>query len=131
MLVSVFYVSEITEDVSDLDVQVILGTAQINNRRLDVTGMLVQSDGHFVQLLEGREEAVDALMARIARDRRHRKIRVLLRETIVTRQFSRWAMALRRRDDVNEELLRLHRDGCESKQETLRLIGTLMRDPPA
>jgi len=121
MLVRVFYVSEIADDVSDLDVQVILGASQINNRRTDVTGMLVQSDGHFAQLLEGREEAVDAIMARIARDHRHRGLRVLLREPTTTRQFARWAMGLRRRDDVQETLTRLH--------EARRLMLALTQQP--
>lgn len=126
MLVRVFYVSEIAEDITDIDVQVILGAAQINNRRLDVTGMLVQSDCHFIQLLEGREEALAVLMAKIERDRRHRNVRVLLHEPIGRRQFSAWAMHLRRRDDIQDETVRLHAEGCATKAEARRLIGVLL-----
>lgn len=126
MLMRCFYVSEIAEGVSDLDVQVILGVAQLNNRRLDVTGMLAQSDGHFAQVLEGRPEAVATLLAKIHADKRHRDVRVLLEEHVVKRQFSRWAMGLVRRDDKAEEMRQLHREGCADEAQARALISTLL-----
>lgn len=53
MLTRIFYVTEIADVLTDIDVQIILGVAQVNSRQLDVTGMLAQSDGHFAQVLEG------------------------------------------------------------------------------
>lgn len=125
-MIRVFYISEIADSVTDVDVQVILGAAQINNRRLDVTGMLAQSDGHFAQLLEGRLEVVLNMVAKIRKDPRHRALRILLEETIVTRQFSHWAMGLMRRDDMSDAMRALHRDGCASKAEARRLVQVLM-----
>ncbi len=126
MLTRVFYVSEIAPGVTDVDMQVVLGIAQVNNRRLDVTGMLVQSDGHFAQVLEGRARVVAALMDRIRADARHVGVRVLLQETIVTRQFARWAMGLIRRDDMVEEMHLLHRDGCADEAKARAMIASLM-----
>ena len=111
-LVRLFYVSEILAPISAVDVQVILGASQIRNRRLDVTGMLAQSEGHFAQVLEGRREAVDSVMARISRDSRHASVHILLEESITRRQFAHWAMGLIRRDDLADELQRWHRDDC-------------------
>lgn len=111
-LVRLFYVSEILAPISAVDVQVILGASQIRNRRLDVTGMLAQSNGHFAQVLEGRREAVDEVMARISRDSRHAAVHILLEESITRRQFAHWAMGLIRRDDLADELQRWHRDDC-------------------
>jgi hypothetical protein len=111
-LVRLFYVSEILAPISAVDVQVILGASQIRNRRLDVTGMLAQSDDHFAQVLEGRREAVDEVMARISRDSRHAAVRILLEESITRRQFAHWAMGLIRRDDLADELQHWHRDAC-------------------
>jgi hypothetical protein len=122
MLIRVFYISEIADSLTDVDVQVILGAAQINNRWLDVTGMLAQSDGHFAQLLEGRLEVVLDMVKKIRKDPRHRALRILLEETIVTRQFTRCAMRLVRRDDMTDVMRALHRDGCASKAETRRLV---------
>ena len=126
MLKRIFYVSEIASGVTDVDVQVILGIAQVNNRRLDVTGMLAQSDGHFAQVLEGRAEAVAALMDRIRADERHVDVRVLLDEPIIRRQFAHWSMGLIRRDDMAEEMHRLHRDGCADEAQARAMIASLM-----
>lgn len=111
-LVRLFYLSEIVAPISDVDVQVILGASQIRNRRLDVTGMLAQSDGHFAQVLEGRREAVDEVMARVSRDARHAALRILMEESVTRRQFVHWAMGLIRRDDLAEHLRHWHRDAA-------------------
>lgn len=129
MLVRHFYVSEIAEGVSDLDVQVILGVAQVNNRRLDLTGMLAQSDGHFAQVLEGRAEAVAALVERIGRDARHRGVRTLLQESASRRQFASWAMGLVRRDDMSAAIAEAHRAGCVDDAHARRLLQALMKLP--
>ena len=126
MLTRVFYISEVAEGVSDIDVRIILGVAQVNNRRLDVTGMLAQSDGHFAQLLEGRSEVIGQLVTRIRADTRHRRVRMLLQDAIGTRQFARWSMGLIRRDDMAEEMQRLHRDGTGSNAQARRMIQQLM-----
>ncbi|MFL6626804.1 MAG: BLUF domain-containing protein [Burkholderiaceae bacterium] len=125
-LVRHFYVSEIAADVTDLDVQVILGTAQMKNRRLDLTGLLAQGDGCFAQVLEGRAEAVAALMVRIRRDPRHRDVRTLLEEPIQRRQFARWAMALVRRDDMSAAMRDAHRHGCADESQARALMQSLL-----
>ncbi len=130
MLIRHFYVSAIAEGVTDLDVQVILGVAQVNNRRLDLTGMLAQSDGHFAQVLEGRSDAVSRLMESIRRDARHRDLRTLLLEPIQTRQFERWAMGLVRRDDMARAMRALHEDGCADEAQARRVIAMLMTNAP-
>ncbi len=126
MLTRVFYISEIVESVTDIDVQVILGVAQVNNRRLDVTGMLAQSDGHFAQVLEGRTDVMRTLLAKIAADRRHRAVRSLLQDSIERRQFARWSMGLVRRDDMAGEMRALHREGCANNAQARQMIQQLM-----
>ncbi len=126
-LARIFYVSEIVTPVSVVDIQVILGAAQVINRRLDVTGMLAQSDGHFAQVLEGRPEAILDVMARIGRNPRHRLIRVILEEPISRRQFDRWAMGLVRRDDMAAEMQLLHQAGAMAADEARVLVQRLLR----
>ncbi len=130
MLTRVFYISEIVESVTDIDVLVILGVAQVNNRRLDVTGMLAQSDGHFAQVLEGRTDVMRTLLAKIATDPRHREMRSLLQDSIERRQFSRWSMGLVRRDDMAEQMKTLHRDGCTNNAQARLMIQQLMASAP-
>lgn len=111
MLVRIFYVSEIAGPISQTDVQVILGQAQIRNRRLDVTGMLAKSDGHFCQVLEGRQESVNQVMELVRRSPKHRAVRVLLEEPITQREFNGWSMGLIVRDDMADEMQSLHSQG--------------------
>ena len=126
MLTRLFYISEIAPFVTDVDVQAILSVSQVNNRRRDVTGMLAQSDGHFAQVLEGRAEVVSELSNKILLDKRHRSVRTLFQEAVVTRQFSRWAMGLIRRDDLADLMLSLHTNGCANNADARRLIQLLM-----
>jgi hypothetical protein len=130
MLIRHFYVSEIADGITDLDVQVILGVAQVKNRRLDLTGMLAQGDRHFAQVLEGRAEAVAALMDRIRCDPRHREVRTLLEEPIERRQFARWAMRLARRNDMSEAVRLAHLDPCMDALRARRLMQALIDHVP-
>lgn len=110
VLVRVFYVSAIVKPLADVEVQVILGASQIWNRRRDVTGMLARSDGHFAQVVEGRREAIDAL----------------LDEPITRRKLAHWAMGLVRRDDMADEMRQLHEgqvtDVAATKDTLARLL---------
>jgi len=130
MLTRHVYVSALADNLTDIDVQVILGASQIKNRRLDLTGLLVQGGRHFAQVLEGRSEAVAALVLRMRRDPRHHDVRTLLEEPIQTRQCARWAMGMRRRDDLAGLLAQVHRDGCAAVAEVHALLGLLLETPP-
>ena len=130
MLVRHFYVSEIAADVTDLDVRMILGTAQMKNRRLDLTGLLAQGGGCFAQVLEGRASAVATLMARIRLDPRHRDVRTLLEEPILRRQFARWSMALVRRDDMTAAIREALRHGCADESQARALMQALLDQEP-
>ena len=58
----------------------------------DVTGFLVQSNGAFLQLVEGPAASLDELLDVLACDPRHHSIEVLVREDIAQRSFPRWRM---------------------------------------
>lgn len=79
-------------DFSKDDLVELLERSRNNNAAVDVTGMLLYVDGSFFQILEGPEEAVDALAAKIETDERHGQMTVIMRETIATRSFSEWTM---------------------------------------
>ncbi|MGA9858329.1 MAG: BLUF domain-containing protein [Solirubrobacteraceae bacterium] len=71
----------------------IFTTARRNNRALGVTGALVVSEDAFSQALEGDEQVVRDLYARIGEDPRHEHVTLLRAETVPGRTFGRWAMA--------------------------------------
>jgi Sensors of blue-light using FAD len=76
----------------DLALSGILASAQRNNARDGITGSLICREDLFVQMLEGTEEAVQKLFARIERDDRHTDISKLWSSEIKTRLFPEWAM---------------------------------------
>lgn len=89
----IVYVSEATPAALTLTgIAEILGEAQANNDRRDITGALAIGDTHFLQILEGRRHELDALLQRLERDPRHRSVSVLDRRSIPARMFEGWAM---------------------------------------
>jgi len=89
------YVSSATGLLSEQALKSLLDSAARLNGAHGVTGMLLYSDGNFLQILEGSPAALDETMARIHRDRRHHDVMVLFREPIAERDFSAWKMGLR------------------------------------
>lgn len=70
----------------------ILSEAERNNDRRDITGALAIRETHFLHVLEGRRDELDALLQRLERAPRHRTVPVLDRRTINVRMFEGRAM---------------------------------------
>ena len=91
----IVYVSSATVHFAKPDMYALLAKSRANNARAGVTGMLLYRDGNFMQVLEGDEEAVRTVYARIEQDPRHRGSMVLLRGETPGRQFPDWSMGFR------------------------------------
>ncbi|MDQ1082065.1 MULTISPECIES: BLUF domain-containing protein [Microbacterium] len=91
-LVSVSYVSTAVDSFDDAALAELLAQSRASNSEHDLTGMLLYRRGRFFQVLEGPQDAVDELMAKIGRDPRHTDVRVLLTEQLDERRFSEWTM---------------------------------------
>jgi len=85
-------VKEFNPDILDK----IMNSAVQHNTPNAVTGMLLYSQGTFLQVLEGEADAVDETYARVEKDPRHRGIIVLVDEPIATRSFDQWSMGFKR-----------------------------------
>jgi Sensors of blue-light using FAD len=70
----------------------ILVQARTNNRKALLTGVLCYGDGCFMQCLEGEEEPLNNLLAKLEVDPRHNHLTVLWQKPIKTRSFGRWEM---------------------------------------
>lgn len=94
-LISLLYISRSTLDRRNeaVEVESILATAHAHNATANITGTLVSTHEHFAQVLEGSTDAVDRLMGRIFRDKRHEHIEIVQRADVTQRSFSEWAMA--------------------------------------
>jgi hypothetical protein len=73
-------------------VEHILHQSEANNALAGITGFLLASKTHFLQVIEGTFEDINATYLRIARDTRHDQIQLLSYEVIDARLFEDWAM---------------------------------------
>ena len=78
---------------SEPELLALLSKARVNNSQLGVTGMLLYHDRSFLQILEGEEDSVEDLFARISLDPRHSGVTVFLRDEAHEREFGDWSMA--------------------------------------
>jgi hypothetical protein len=99
------YTSTATRHLTDDDLAELLHQCVRNNERAGLTGLLLHRDGRFMQVLEGPDEAVEAVFAVIAADDRHTDVRQLLDESIAARQFPAWSMGFRTVDDATARRL--------------------------
>ncbi len=106
MLERLIYSSKSTSDIiTNLSIAIIVGEAERNNRRDDITGVLLTIDQDFVQVLEGEKNDLDRLLMRLKADRRHTDLEVLDRGQASRRLFGNWSMMASQidpfqRDDV-------------------------------
>lgn len=64
-----------------------------NNARDEITGVLLQHGGTFLQILEGPQVTVEDTFIRIITDPRHHALELLSRRKLTRREFGEWAMA--------------------------------------
>ena len=86
------YASSARLKMGDAELRAILDRARTVNSQLDITGILLHADGSYFQVLEGDADAVDSLYAKIAHDKRHTNVVLIVREPIASRSFADWSM---------------------------------------
>jgi hypothetical protein len=105
LLFNLVYCSRAAPGIDAETVDRIIATAQRNNARSHITGMLVFGEGIFVQWLEGPRDAITGLMGVLRSDPRHEQI-VLLSEVEESRErlFPQWDMELVDAEHISEVL---------------------------
>jgi len=72
----------------------ILEKSNSHNKKENITGVLCQGSGLWMQVLEGERSQVNLLYSRIMVDRNHQNVELLSMEEISNRKFGQWSMAL-------------------------------------
>lgn len=111
----VFYVSSATELMSEEALGALLDRSRGRNASVGITGLLLYLDGNFFQVIEGPDEAIEALYLSISRDCRHRHMRKIVDRAIDRRDFPSWSMGFRRLradDGPGPDFLNLARGGA-------------------
>jgi hypothetical protein len=86
------YKSRAVQDLNWEIVERILNQSKANNALAGITGFLLASRTHFLQVIEGTFEDINDTYLRIARDTRHDQIQLLSYDVIDARLFEEWAM---------------------------------------
>ena len=94
-LYAIVYVSTAARVLTLGELRHLQERAQVRNGREQVTGILLFSEGTFMQYLEGPAAGLARVYEFIKADPHHYGIVDLVREPIARREFSDWAMAFR------------------------------------
>jgi hypothetical protein len=94
MLVRLLYVSQPVGPITTTMTTLILEKSAAYNNKKNITGILCQGSGLWMQVLEGERSQVNLLYARIMADRNHHNVELLSMEEIAHRRFGQWSMAL-------------------------------------
>ena len=103
MLIRLIYVSKAVGPQTPALTESILRQAQAWNTQNDITGVLCEGQGVFLQALEGERGKVTSLYARIHADPRHTALELIHCESIGERRYGAWSMAHVRLSDVDPQ----------------------------
>jgi len=102
---NIVYVSTAVKLMHENQLFDILHNARQHNAALNISGVLLYSEGTFIQVLEGRDSVIDALYSRIEADQRHKNVVKLIDEPIAEKSFSQWLMGFTVTDSAKTEKL--------------------------
>lgn len=66
-----------------------------SNHKHGITGMLVYSEGTFMQFIEGKNDTVDRLIKNIIKDKTHHSVMIWENSPSQVRLFSDWSMSFK------------------------------------
>ena len=102
------YISTARSGIGRSDIDDILASSQRNNQARELTGFLIYNGRNFLQLLEGSQEALTALMNRLAADPRHSGVVMLEDNAIDRRACADWSMThIKLIDPVDDRMANL------------------------
>ena len=112
------FASDAAVDMSDQILLDILVHADKNNRSKGISGLLLYSRNRFMQLIEAKnKDVVEALFAKILKDKRHTNVKLLLRQESNELQMAAWAMgfSMKEKEDfsLREHSFYVHMDEVE------------------
>ena len=99
-LISLIYASQSTECFHEHEIPDLLQQVRLANAKQEFTGMLLYISGSFLQVLEGHTDMIDSAFGRILQDKRHTRVTLMARESILERAFEGWTMMHKTLDPV-------------------------------
>ncbi|MVO08394.1 bluf domain protein [Flavobacterium sp. TP390] len=88
----IIYLSSATTKFTNEEILTLLNASRKNNEANEITGLLLYSDGNFLQIIEGKQKKIKALYAKINMDQRHRNIIKVFEGKVSHRIYPKWHM---------------------------------------
>ena len=129
MLTRLLYVSKPVGPITTFVTSSILEVCSVNNKKAEITGVLCQGSGIYMQVIEGQRSAINALYSRIISDKRHNQIELLSFEEVGQRRYGQWSMALVQLsvDDPMVQMAHPEFDPYSaSSKDAMRMVDELM-----
>jgi hypothetical protein len=104
----------------------IVAPSRRNNERNDLSGMLLFTGAHFLEILEGDESALDELWPCLERDKRHCDLVRIGDELCADRWFPEWMMAYADHADVGGQIEALRSPQAPTGSKWAEMIHTIM-----
>ena len=130
MLTRLLYVSKPVGPITTFVTSSILEVCSVKNRKAEITGVLCQGSGIYMQVIEGQRSVISALFSKIIADKRHNTVELLSVEEIQKRQYGQWSMALVQLsiDDPMVQLAHPEFDPYSaSSKDAIRIIDELIK----
>lgn len=89
------YLSQVANHVRYEDAESIAEVSARNNEQAGVTGLLIYTPSHFLQVLEGDQAAVRKIYDRVKDDTRHSRVKILFDDRVPEAEFGKWAMTVK------------------------------------
>ena len=86
-------------------VKELIKKSEENNQDVGITGVLLATHTHFLQVLEGGFDEINKLFMHIVRDPRHDQVQLIAFDCVESRLFGGWAMHAVGIFDFNHELI--------------------------
>ena len=129
MLTRLLYVSKPVGPITTHVTASLLENSRVSNKKSEITGVLCQGSGIYMQVLEGERTAVNALYSRIIADTRHHQVELLSFEEVDQRRYGQWSMALVQLsvDDLMVQMAHPEFDPYSaSSKDAMRMVDELM-----
>jgi hypothetical protein len=124
------YLSAGTNWFNQTELEELLRISVENNRRNNITGLLLYAEGNFIQMLEGAEEMVKQTYSKISHDPRHKGVTPIANGITDERFFPDWAMGFKTigsiRDTPFKDFLK-PADAAKNKQLPLALLNAFIK----
>ena len=106
------YASKFKSGIDPSELAKIHQDAGRNNKKNEITGVLIFGNDYFLQYIEGTSESLNKLFRKVINDPRHEEVTLLDYSGIPSRLFQQWAMKLFM---MTEENLKIAENLTQSK----------------